>query len=323
VSTPAPRWLESAGDGIHAIDTGFHRDRFDAAWLVVERGRAAFIDTGTARAVPRLLGALDALGLSRNAVDYIIPTHVHLDHGGGVGHLAKALPQARVIVHPRGARHLVDPTDLWNSALAIYGQAQMERAYGRLEAVAAERVTTTKDAEVIELAGRPLRFLHTPGHCLHHHCIWDERSQGWFTGDNFGMAYPEFVVDGRPFIFPTTTPVQFDPAAMLDSIERLLAPAPRRMYLTHYGPIGHVPDCAQRLAAMLRETVDLALALPDTPGRVEVLADALLDLHARRARAFGVQLPDDEIRALLRDDMALNAAGIVTWLVRRERRAAH
>ena len=316
---PLPRWLEPAGDGVHAIDTGFHRDRFDAAWLVVERGRAAFIDTGTARAVPRLLAALDALGLGADAVDFIIPTHVHLDHGGGVGQLAQALPQARVIVHPRGARHLVDPTDLWNSALAIYGQAQMDRAYGRLEPVPADRVSTTKDGDVIELAGRALRFAHTPGHCLHHHCVWDERTQAWFTGDNFGMAYPEFVVDGRAFMFPTTTPVQFDPAAMQDSFERLLAASPRRMYLTHYGPIDHVADCGERLGAMLHETVALAEALPDTPDRIEALAAAMLELHARRAREFGVRLPDEEIRALLRDDMALNAAGIVTWLARRAR----
>ena len=194
MSTPRPPFLEPLGDGVAAIDTGFHRDRYDAAYLVVEGGRAATIDTGTAHAVPRLLAALAAAGLAPSAVDFVIPTHVHLDHAGGVGQLMQALPRAQVIVHPRGARHLVDPAALWEGALAVYGQAQMDRAYGRLEPVPAERVRVTADGETIALAGRPLVFAHTPGHALHHHCIWDARSSGgWFTGDNFGMALPEGV----------------------------------------------------------------------------------------------------------------------------------
>jgi glyoxylase-like metal-dependent hydrolase (beta-lactamase superfamily II) len=311
-----PDFVQALGDGIFAVDTGFHRDRFDAAYLVVEGGRAAFIDTGTAHAVPRLLAALEAAGVARAAVDFIIPTHVHLDHAGGVGQLAQALPGAQVVVHPRGARHLVDPAELWRGALAVYGQAQMDRAYGRLEPVPAARVRTTADDETIALAGRPLRFAHTPGHCLHHHCIWDERTRGWFAGDNFGMAYPEFVVAGRPFMFPTTTPVQFDPPAMLASFRRLLAKAPDCMYLTHYGRIGHVADCGARLAVMLADVLDVVEAVRQAPDRQGALFDGLMALHLRRAREFGVALAEDRMRALLHDDMALNAAGIAAWLDR-------
>ena len=112
---PLPDFLDDLGHGIYAIDTGFQRPRFDAAYLVVEAGRAAFIDTGTNHAVPRLLAALDALGLAREAVDWVIPTHVHLDHAGGVGLLMQGLPEARLLVHPRGARHLIDPTALVDS----------------------------------------------------------------------------------------------------------------------------------------------------------------------------------------------------------------
>ncbi|HSQ73068.1 MAG TPA: MBL fold metallo-hydrolase, partial [Rubrivivax sp.] len=108
-----PSWLEPVGHGVHAVDTGFQRDRFDAAYLIIHEGRAAFVDTGTTHAVPRLLGALDALGLARHAVDWVIPTHVHLDHAGGAGALMQALPQARLLVHPRGLRHMLDPTALW------------------------------------------------------------------------------------------------------------------------------------------------------------------------------------------------------------------
>ena len=127
-----PEWLTTLPGGVHAIDTGFQRDHFDAAYLVVDDGRAAFIDTGTGLALPRLLGALAHLGLPHSAVDWVIPTHVHLDHAGGVGPLMRSLPDARVLVHPRGARHLVDPSALYQGALAVYGQAEMDRSYGQL-----------------------------------------------------------------------------------------------------------------------------------------------------------------------------------------------
>ena len=319
MSSTLPSFVEPLGDGLWAIDTGFHRDRFDAAYLVADGGRAAFIDTGTAFALPRLLGALAALGLPHSAVDFVIATHVHLDHAGGVGQLMQALPGAQLIVHPRGARHLIDPTALWQGALAVYGPAQMARAYGTLLPVAAERVRTTADGETIALAGRPLLFAHTPGHALHHHCIWDERSAGWFTGDNFGMAYPEFNVDGRAFIFPTTTPVQFDPAAMRASIARLMAMAPRQMFLTHYSRITGVADCAVRLEQMIEATVAAALAQRDAPDRLQAITASLMTLYGDGARAFGVRLPDDEIAALLRDDAALNAAGLIPWLDRPSR----
>ena len=319
MSRTLPSFVEPLDDGLWAIDTGFHRDRFDAAYLVADGGRAAFIDTGTAFALPRLLGALEALGLPRSAVDFVIATHVHLDHAGGVGQLMQALPGAQLIVHPRGARHLIDPTALWQGALAVYGPAQMARAYGTLLPVAAERVRTTADGETIALAGRPLLFAHTPGHALHHHCIWDARSGGWFTGDNFGMAYPEFNVDGRAFIFPTTTPVQFDPEAMRASIARLMAMAPRQMFLTHYSRITGVADCAVRLEQMIAATVAAALAQRDAPDRLQAITASLMTLYGDGARAFGVRLPEDEIAALLHDDAALNAAGLIAWLDRPSR----
>jgi len=311
-----PSFLEPLGDGLWAIDTGFHRDRFDAAYLVVDSGRAAFVDTGTAFAVPRLLTALDALGFAREAVDFVIATHVHLDHAGGVGQLMQALPGARLVVHPRGARHMIDPAALWQGALGVYGAEQMARAYGELVPVDAARVHSTTDGETIHLATRPLAFAHTPGHALHHHCIWDARSAGWFTGDNFGMAYPEFVVDGRAFIFPTTTPVQFDPEAMRASIARLMAAAPRQMLLTHYSRITGVDDCAGRLLAMIDATVAAALDHRDAPDRLGGISAALMRLYVDGARAFGVTLPDARIAELLHDDVALNAAGLIAWLDR-------
>jgi len=321
MNTALPAYVEPLGCGVHAVDTGFQRDRFDAAYLIVERGRAAFVDTGTAYAVPRLLAALDALGLAREAVDFVIPTHVHLDHAGGAGALMRELPAATLWVHPRGARHLIDPAALWAGATAVYGAEAMARSYGEVVAVPAERVRSSADGLTLELAGRPLAFIDTPGHARHHHCIWDEASRGWFTGDTFGLSYRDFDVDGRAWVLPTSTPVQFEPDALERSVERLLAADPACVYLTHYGRVGDVQRLGAQGLGLLREMVALGLRLRDAPRRHAALTAALEALYLEQVRAHGCTLASATVRALLAIDVELNAQGMAVWLDR-ERRAA-
>ena len=311
-----PAFVESIGHGIRVIDTGFHRPRFDAAYLIVEHGRAAFVDSGTNFALPRLLTALDAADVAREAVDYVIATHVHLDHAGGAGLLLQQLPNARLVVHPRGARHLVDPTRLVRSATGVHGAAEVERSYGTLVPVPAQRVLTTRDRMTIELAGRPLLFLDTPGHAKHHHCIWDAASRAFFTGDTFGLSYREFDTAGGAWIMPTSTPVQFEPEALRASIERMLAFAPSHMHLTHYGQVGDVQRLGALLLDQLAEMVDLARALPPGRERHAALVHGLEAICLKRLRAHGVRLADERIRELLALDLELNAQGIGLWLHR-------
>ena len=314
-----PDFLEDLGHGIYAIDTGFQRPRFDAAFLIVEDGRAAFIDTGTNHAVPRLLDALAALGLAPEAVDWVIPTHVHLDHAGGVGLLMQALPQAHALVHPRGLRHMLDPKALWLGALAVYGEEEMQRSYGKLVPVPAERAQASHDEQVIELAGRPLRLIDTPGHAKHHHAIWDARSRSWFTGDTFGLSYRNFDVDARAWILPTSTPVQFEPDALRSTVGRLLSTEPLAMQVTHYGRIGGTVDEVRRLAALMLEQVDemvaLARALQFTPDRHERLRSGLLDGYLARLRVHGHAAGVDAADWLAMD-AELNAQGLEVWLDR-------
>jgi glyoxylase-like metal-dependent hydrolase (beta-lactamase superfamily II) len=311
-----PAFVAPIGHGIHAVDTGFHRPLFDAAYLIVEHGRAAFVDTGTNDSVPRLLAALAAAGLGVEDVDYVIATHVHLDHAGGAGLLMRALPAARLVVHPRGARHLRDPTHLIRSATGVYGADEIERSYGKLVPVAPERIVATRDGMTIELAGRPLRFLHTPGHALHHHCIWDAASRGFFSGDTFGLSYREFDTAAGPWIMPTTTPVQFQPESLRRSIERMVAFDPEWIYVTHYGRVGDVKRLAALLLAQLDQMVAVARATPPGPGRHAALMRALEAIHLQSLRAHGVTLSDDRIRQLLRLDLELNAQGMAIWLDR-------
>ena len=320
-SPALPSYLEPLSHGIFAIDTGFHRERFDAAYLVVQQGRAAFIDTGTAFAVPRLLGALQALGLERGAVDWVIPTHVHLDHAGGVGQLMRELPQARALVHPRGVRHLLDPSVLWQGASAVYGAQEMARTYGELLPVPAERVRASTDGELVHLAERPLFIAHTPGHARHHHCIWDEATRGWFTGDTFGLSYREFDTDRGPWMVPTSTPVQFEPEVLEATVRRLLAREPKCMYVTHYGRVGEVPRLGALLLGQLTEPVALGRREQHRPGpeRHAALRAGQLDIFCRSLAAHGCSLPREQVADLLAMDLELNAQGLAIWLDRAAR----
>jgi glyoxylase-like metal-dependent hydrolase (beta-lactamase superfamily II) len=312
----APDFVERLAQGIDVVDTGFHRPRFDAAYLIVERGRAAFVDAGTNHSVPRLLAALAGAGLDVDAVDYVIPTHVHLDHAGGVGLLMQHLPGAQLVVHPRGARHLAGPAHLIRSATSVYGAAEIERSYGTLVPVDTARMVTTRDGMTIELAGRPLQFLHTPGHAMHHHCIWDAATCGFFTGDTFGLSYREFDTASGPWIMPTTTPVQFQPEALRRSIERMVALDPDWIYVTHYGRVGGVPRLAALLLGQLDEMVAFARTTSPGPDRHAALMRGLEAIHLKSLRAHGVTLSDARIRELLELDLELNAQGIAIWLDR-------
>lgn len=312
-----PPFVEALPHAVYAIDTGFHRERFDAAYLLVHEGRAAFIDTGTHFAVPRLLATLDALGLPRAAVDWVIPTHVHLDHAGGVGTLMAALPQARLLVHPRGARHMIDPSALWAGATAVYGAEEMARSYGEGVAVAAGRVDVTHDGMSLSLAGRELTFADTPGHAKHHHCIWDATSRGWFTGDTFGLSYREFDTAQGPWIVPTSTPVQFEPEALAASIQRLLAQQPTCIYLTHFGRVTEVPRLGALLLGLLEEMTGLGRAERSAADRHEALKRGQLAIFTRSLRAHGCTFSDAQIAHWLDIDLELNAQGMAIWLDRK------
>lgn len=316
MNTTLPPFVQAFDHGVYAVDTGFHRDQFDAAYLVVDDGRAAFIDTGTHFAVPRLLAALEALGLPRAAVDWVIPTHVHLDHAGGVGSLMQQLPGARALIHPRGLRHLVDPSALWKGATAVYGAEEMARSYGQVVPVEASRVLESADDMRVTLGQRSLHLIDSPGHARHHHCIWDETTRGWFTGDTFGLSYREFDGPAGAWVLPSATPVQFDPAALAATVDRLMSFKPECVYLTHYGRVQGISRLAGIFRLQLREMVALADNLRADPARHEALKAGLLRIHLASLAAEGCSLPEEESARLLALDIELNAQGIGVWLDR-------
>lgn len=305
--------------GIFAIDCEYVRPGLAASHLIVEAGRAAFVDVGTTLSVPYLLAALDELGVAREAVDFVFLTHVHLDHAGGAGALMKALPNARAVLHPRGAPHLIDPEKLIAASKVVYGEEAFTRLYADIVPIPAERVIVTQDAQRLALAGRPFEFIHTPGHALHHQCIVDVNHSGIFSGDTFGISYRELDSPQGAFIIPTTTPTQFDPDQLLASIDRQLSYRPESIYLMHYSRVTDIARLGESLKQQVRELADLARRNANAPDPKAAIVREMRDSWRQRARRHGTPLSEAEVDELLATDLELNAQGLVVWIERQKR----
>lgn len=304
-------------EGISCIDTGYYRPGLAASYLMVQGEQAAFIDTGTYHSVPVLLELLKNKGIQRENVAYVMPTHAHLDHAGGAGELMRCLPNATLIAHPRAARHLIDPEKLIAGALAVYGEAEFAKGFGRLVPVPEHRVSVIEDGFTLDFNGRPLLFLDTPGHARHHYSIFDDVSQGFFTGDTFGISYPELDCGSTPLIFPSTTPVQFDPDAWHRTIDRYLQFNPTRVFLTHFGMITEILGLADTLRRGIDAFVELAQCVQrSVPERHQYLLKGMTEILITEARRLDPNVSTEFCQALYAFDLELNTQGLEVWLDR-------
>jgi glyoxylase-like metal-dependent hydrolase (beta-lactamase superfamily II) len=300
-------------NGIHAFDAGYMRPMLASIHLIVDTGRAAFVDTGHNDSLPRSLEALAALGLAPEAVDYVILTHIHLDHAGGAGAMMRVFPNAKLVVHPRGARHMVDPGKLWAATEEVYGRDNARALYGEIVPVPAERVIETSDGQVIPLGQRELALYDSPGHAKHHIFIHDRAANGIFTGDTFGISYREMDVAGRPFVFPSSTPSQFDPQRLRASVERMLALNPEAVYLTHFSRIAPPRELAADMLRRLDELVRYSREAASSADPEATIRAAMVEQLLREVRAHGVTLPDEEVLTIWKNDLDLNAQGLAIW----------
>ena len=309
--------------GITAVDAEYLYPGHAAAHLIVDAGRAAFVDVGTNDSVPYLLAALQELGIARTAVDYLLLTHVHLDHAGGAGRLLRELPNAVALLHPRGARHMLDPARLIAGSIAVYGAERFQRLYGELLPIPAQRLRTVADGERVLLGGRTLELIHTPGHAMHHYVVVDAAHRSIFSGDTFGISYRELDTAGGAFIIPTTPPTQFDPEQHLASVDRMLSYAPESIYLMHFSRVSDVPRLGVELKEQIRAHAAIAQAhAADRDPAPGIRAD-LAALWRARLRAHGSQLSDADIEHALQNDLRLNTLGLIAYLGRKREQEKH
>jgi glyoxylase-like metal-dependent hydrolase (beta-lactamase superfamily II) len=309
---------QELNDGIFRIDAEYQRPGFACSYLLREGDEAVLIDTGTNHSVPTVMELLQQQGLKPEQVKYVMPTHVHLDHAGGVGELMRQLPEAQLVVHPFGSRHMIDPSKLQAGATAVYGEAKFKEDFGELIAVPEERVLETADNFSIELNGRKLACLDTPGHARHHYCVYDEQSSGFFSGDTFGISYRDFDSHNGQFISLPSTPVQFDPDAWHKTIDRLMSYSPKYMYLTHFGRIENLQPMAEKLHSDLDAYVEICKSV-SKENRYEQLVAGLKALYIEQLKLHECILPQEQQEKLLSLDLDINAQGLEVWMQRQEK----
>lgn len=303
------------GNGVYAFDAGYVRPFLAAIHMLVENGRVALVDTGSKDSLPNTLAALRKLGLGPDAVDFIILTHIHLDHAGGASSMMQMFPKARLVVHPRGARHMAEPSKLVAGVTAVYGAEYVRHVYGDILPIPVTRIEEAPEGHLVSLAGRELMCLDTPGHARHHLCLLDRSTGCIFSGDMFGLSYREMDVADRQFIFPTTTPSQFEPEVMVASIKRLMELQPGAIYLTHYSQIRNVPQMGRDLLRRLQAHLDIASRESDSEeSRQAKIKAALTDYLLDEAKAHGCKLTEEELLRIWATDLDLNAQGLVVWL---------
>jgi glyoxylase-like metal-dependent hydrolase (beta-lactamase superfamily II) len=305
--------------GITAVDTEYLQPGHAASHIILDAGHAAFVDVGTNYSVPYLLAALEALGIERLAVDYLFLTHVHLDHTGGAGRLMQELPNARAVLHPRGAPHMIDPEKLIAGTKAVYGAERFEKLYGNLVPIPAGRVQVVQDGERFRLGGRELELIHTPGHALHHYAVVDAAHASIFPGDTFGVSYREMDSPRGAFVTPATTPSQFDPDQLIGSIDRMMSYAPEAMYLMHFSRVTGLPRLAELLKTQIPELARIAQRHVNAADRYAAVRRDMLNLWLGLAHQHDVALSDAQIETLLQGDLDLNTQGLNVWADRQKR----
>ncbi len=295
--------------GVYHLDAFYINPGVASFYCIVHQQDIAIIETGTSHSVPYLQQFLKDLNLSVDQVKYIIPTHVHMDHAGGAGAMMQLCPNAQLIIHPRGARHMIDPTKLVAATKQVYGVEMYNKVYGEIPAIDESRVISAAHESCYCLGDRELLIIDTPGHAYHHFCVVDSYSNGIFTGDTFGLSYPDILHHNKRIVFPTTTPVHFNPEALLKSVDLLMSFQPERMYMTHFNILPDPASLVDQLKSSIEDFVELTESIK--PVDDSFLPDMIKAMSQLFSEQFDIS--DEMLKTKLAMDLKLNSQGLMVW----------
>lgn len=299
--------ITARGSEVFEIDTLMGGHRGITAGYLIRGDRPCLVETGTALSAPTVVESLAELGVGPADLATIVVTHIHLDHAGGVGDIAAAFPQAQVVVHERGARHLVDPEKLVRSAHRVFGPV-MEELFGDLRPTEADRVVALGDVGTVDLGGgRRLDAFHAPGHASHHVGLVDSQTGDLYCGDAAGVYIPE-TADVRP----ATPPPDFDLDLALASMSRMREIAPSRLLFSHYGPVTDVEEVLERSEAVLIRWVEL---VREARALEMDLDHAVAMVKEREPLTIPAGTQEEDVAKWeVLSSTAANVAGISRWL---------
>lgn len=306
--------LVEIGPGIYQVDMQSELGDTVSGVFLVEGERAALVETGPAIVAPDVLEAVDGWRGGRRGVGYIIPTHLHLDHGGGTGALARELPQATVVVHYRSAHHVVDPSRLIAGTIQVWGE-HYDQVYGPILPVPQERVLPAADGERVDLGGRELQVVFAPGHAPHHIALWEPQARAMFCGEALGTYLRDLGV-----VVPTVALPFFDLEQALDSVDRILALGPRLLVFSQGGACPAVAEAAAQArevildtASQVQEAMKQGLREPEVSARLKRYhQERLVRLCGRSGDGFHLE---EELWPDYYDQMA---AGMMAYFRRQE-----
>ena len=306
--------ISSFEQNIFCFDANYFRKNFAAIHFVNQNNKILIVDTATNHSAKRFLKTLQNMSISLESVEWIVLTHVHLDHAGGAGLLMKMCPNAQLAVHPRGVRHMVNPEKLWASVISVYGEKEAENQYGQLIPVDENRVVAVGEGEVIRFQNRRLQIFDAPGHANHHIVIFDEKSKSFFTGDAFGIAYPELTNENGEFIFISSTPTQFEPVKFDATIKKILEQKPKTCFLTHFSKIMNIEKNGYELLKQIDEYVTITHQVRNNhDNQQERIRVKLFELLYKKAKKVNLNISKHEFGNLLSLDLSLNAQGLEYW----------
>lgn len=296
---------------IITVDCQYVEKEYASAYLLVNNGRGLFIECNTNYAIPKLKAAAEKEGLKPSDIDALIITHVHLDHAGGAGLFMKEFPQAKLYAHPRAARHAIDPSKLVASATQVYGAEFMQRVYGEILPCPENRVVVVNDGDPIPFAGIELQTKWLLGHAKHHLVVVEPTTRTCFTGDSFGVSYPEVNARRGLVILPSTSPTDFDADEAIQSVKWIVSQDFKQVGLTHFG-LFRGNDIA-RAATQLRDQLEIAKSLvAEVRAKKLTLEQTTTKLKLLSFMYFkkqGVDITDEDLK-YLKIDFDINAQGL-------------